>query len=365
MVLQNVTLGLLLQVVGCTFAATGLAFMKLSTEKDGDMPMILRWRWWIGFLFLAILATVVEGFVLTLVPLTIVAPFAGLTILLSMLIAASGCISARVPLGVESYSGGVLTVVGVGLVALFGPNDAQAEASLSFESVLRALSNPQFTLFISVTLISVGAWLAVVLVPPLRRVRALADRANLATALSAYAAAVCGALSQTFLKSVSVAIAESHSLAADPTAASNAWLTDVWLQPPIWVAGAGLVVTAPLQLFLIDVCLASGAVIPAVPIYQALLVIFEIIAAAVFFRELQAMSVYRLLCFGLGVAVATSGLVVLSCNEANPLPKELQEPLHQPANGHASRDEDETIARKVARAWAGLFGRERAERSMV
>ena len=36
MVLQNVTLGLLLQVVGCTFAATGLAFMKLSTEKDGD-----------------------------------------------------------------------------------------------------------------------------------------------------------------------------------------------------------------------------------------------------------------------------------------------------------------------------------------
>ena len=72
--------------------------MKLSSERDAHLLMILRWRWWLGFLFLAVLATAVEGVVLTLVPLTIVAPFAGLTILLSMLIAATGCISAQVPL---------------------------------------------------------------------------------------------------------------------------------------------------------------------------------------------------------------------------------------------------------------------------
>ena len=44
-----------------------------------------------------------------------------------------------------------------------------------FSQVLRALGDPQFALFISVTLVSVGAWLAVVLAPPLRSVRALAE----------------------------------------------------------------------------------------------------------------------------------------------------------------------------------------------
>ena len=42
----------------------------------------------------------------------------------------------------------------------------------------------------------------------------------------------------------------------------------VWLQPPMWEALGGLGVCAPLQLYLIDVCLASGAVTYAVPLYQ-------------------------------------------------------------------------------------------------
>lgn len=303
-------LGLGLQLVGCAFAATGLAFMKLSSERDGDWPMCLRWRWWLGFLFLAILATVVEGVVLTLVPLTIVAPFAGVVILISMLIAATGCISARVPLSACDGCGGVLTVIGIGLCSWFGPNDEQAEASLTFASVLRALGDPHFKLFVSATLLSVAVWLLVVLAPPLRSVRSLAEGANLSTPLSAYAAAVCGALSQNFLKCVSVAV--GHSLSLD---APDAWLRDVWLQPLMWIALAGLALCAPLQLYLIDVCLASGAVTYAVPLYQALLVIIEIIAAAIFFRELESVSPNRLFGFGIGVAVATAGLVVLTHGE--------------------------------------------------
>ena len=305
--------GLSLQVVGCLFAATGLAFMKLSSERDGHMPMILRWRWWLGFLFLAILATAVEGVVLTLVPLTIVAPFAGLTILLSMLLAATGCISAQVPLRAADGCGGVLTVAGVGLVSFFGPNDAHADASLTFTSVLAALSNPHFMTFVTVALLSVGGWLGVYHAPSLRPLRALADAANFSTALSAYAAAVCGALSQTFLKCVAVAIA--HTLALESPQAA---LSSVWLQPPMWGALGGLVVCAPLQLYLIDVCLASGSVTYAVPLYQALLVTLEIVAAAIFFRELENESSHRLLGFGAGVAIATTGLVVLSRTTAPP-----------------------------------------------
>lgn len=245
---MQLALGLSLQVISCTCCAIGLAFMKLSSELDGDRVMCLRWRWWLGFAFLAVLATTVEGYVLTLVPLTIVAPFAGLTILLSMLIAATGCISARVALTTADGWGGALTIVGVGLVSFFGPSGAQAEESLSFAAVLRALADPQFLLFISATLVSVGAWLCIVLAPPLRRIRALADAANLSTAFSAYAAAVCGALSQTFLKCVSVGI--SYSLTLPSLGAS---LREVWLLPQMWSVFAGLAVCAPLQLYLIDI----------------------------------------------------------------------------------------------------------------
>lgn len=109
---MELVVGLLLQVLGCCFSSVGLAFMKLSSERDGGKLMILRWRWWLGFLCLGVFATIVEGVVLTLVPLTIVAPFAGLTIFISMLIAATGCISARTPVGEEEARGGMLTVVG-------------------------------------------------------------------------------------------------------------------------------------------------------------------------------------------------------------------------------------------------------------
>lgn len=317
---MQLALGLSLQLIGCSFAAMGLALMKLSSERDGALFMLLRWRWWLGFLFLAVLATIVEGTVLTLVPLAIVAPFAGVTILFNMFIASTGCISAKVPLSKSNLMGGIVTVAGVGLVSLFGPNGEQAERSLSFSAVLRALVDPHFMLFISVTLFSVCAWLCVVFAPThaLRRLRAVADEANLTTPLSAYAAAVCGALSQTFLKSVSVAISYSFSL---PVSDGMSWgataLQEVWLQPPMPIALVGVATCAPLQLFLIDVCLASGAVTYAVPLYQALLVSLEIIAAAIFFRELEHEPIARLFGFALGVAVATAGLVVLSSSEAN------------------------------------------------
>ena len=321
---MQLALGLSLQVVGCLFAALGLAFMKASSESDGDRMMLLRVKWWVGFLFLAILATALEGLVLTLVPLTIVAPFAGLTILLNMLIAATGLVSARVPLNAKDASGGALTIVGVGLASFYGPNDAASEASLTFGGVMRALSDPQFSVFIGCTLVSVVGWLYVVLAPSAHRARALAEKVNISTALSAYAAAVCGALSQTFLKSVSVALSYSLALRAEAAGGGGdggddgrAWL-EPWLEPPMWMALIGLAVCAPLQLYLIDVTLASGAVTYAVPLYQALLVLLEIVAAAVFFRELETMSLSRLLGFAAGVILATAGLVVLSY--ANPAP---------------------------------------------
>ena len=52
-------------------------------------------RWLIGFCFLGILTTVVDVYVLGILPLSLVAPFAGLTIVFTLLIASSGARARR------------------------------------------------------------------------------------------------------------------------------------------------------------------------------------------------------------------------------------------------------------------------------
>ena len=87
--------GIFLVCLGCAFASTGLLLMKESTVHEGERPFFLRWRWLIGFCFLGILTTVVDVYVLGILPLSLVAPFAGLTIVFTLLIASSGARAHR------------------------------------------------------------------------------------------------------------------------------------------------------------------------------------------------------------------------------------------------------------------------------
>ena len=87
--------GIFLVCLGCACASTGLLLMKESTVHEGERPFFLRWRWLIGFCFLGILTTVVDVYVLGILPLSLVAPFAGLTIVFTLLIASSGARARR------------------------------------------------------------------------------------------------------------------------------------------------------------------------------------------------------------------------------------------------------------------------------
>ena len=79
--------GIVVQVMSCLCAAIGLSFMKLSSLRDGDSLPIQRPLWWLGFLFLSVVATALDVVVLGILPLSMVAPFAGLTIVFSIIIA--------------------------------------------------------------------------------------------------------------------------------------------------------------------------------------------------------------------------------------------------------------------------------------
>ena len=90
----SLLLGVPLIVLGCLSSALGFALMKRSGEVEAGRPPYLAWRWLLGFVCLAFLQTFCDAASLSMLPLAVVAPFAGLTIVFSLAIAASGVLGS-------------------------------------------------------------------------------------------------------------------------------------------------------------------------------------------------------------------------------------------------------------------------------
>ena len=87
----------LLLPLGCLSSATGLLLMKSSAEYEAGMPIYFAWRWLLGFACMSIICSAVDVTVLSQLPLSMVAPFAGLTIVFSLLIASTVTTRRTVP----------------------------------------------------------------------------------------------------------------------------------------------------------------------------------------------------------------------------------------------------------------------------
>ena len=87
----------------------------------------------------------------------------------------------------------------------------------SLHDALRTLSHWRFVVFATLGLIAVGIWLMVLKAPALCQHKLLLAKPALVTTLSAFTAAVCGALSQTFLKIISEAIASTPPPQGSPS----------------------------------------------------------------------------------------------------------------------------------------------------
>ena len=177
-------------------------------------------------------------------------------------------------------------IVGEVVVSVFGPHSSHG---LTSAEIMADAQKPVFAAFAAASMATVLTWVALGMLPAARErcLRAAAEAGGaaslLATALSAYSAAVCGALSQLFVK-VGVAVT-ANAAGGDFTGAGSPWR-----QLPPYLALVGLVVTAPLQLYLLDTALTGSAVSYAVPVYQALLILLTTVLGGVFFGEFDTMS---------------------------------------------------------------------------
>ena len=83
---------------------------------------------------------------------------------------------------------------------------------------------------------------------------------------------------------------------------------------PVWVSAGGLILLAPLQLYLLNSMLASGAVTLSVPLYLSLMVLLVGVGGGLLCDEFEDMPPFNLAMFALAVTLVMSGAVTpLTC----------------------------------------------------
>ena len=276
---SSLVLGLGLIIIGCFSSAIGLGLMKRSTDVEMELPLHKRYRWMLGFLFLVVNATVLDLIAFGLIPLALISPFSGLTMVFSLCLAASGLLHSPERISYEQAKGCGLVLLGLTVASVCGPH-ASARGAETMPVLLEHFSAPAFINYMVISVSMVAAYLWVLLVPSAAKYRP-DSKSWMTTVGSAYTASVCGALSQLFMKVVSIALHEAAAGGGTGQYAGYGLL----LHPAVAISLVGLVLAAPLQLFLINNTLASSPVSYAVPVYQALLTLLTTAAGGIFFRE--------------------------------------------------------------------------------
>jgi len=263
--------------------------MKLSSDRrEGELSFWRRWRWWLGFFLLVVNATAIDLIAYGITPLSLIAPFAGLTIVFSSLLAATGCLIEREVPSARGAMATLLVLTGVTIVSVFAPHgDGSPDTPhLSTASIAFTAASAGYTF----------AWL---LISRLGSVDAAAPICTLAASL---ASACCGMITQVAIKQISMAVVSSLQ--------ASAFIG--WRNPTLWAALAAVPFSAPLQLWLLNGTLAAARVGYAVPTYQSLLILMTTAAAGLIFGEFDDVTPTQMAWFAGGVGCAIVGLAILT-----------------------------------------------------
>lgn len=337
-------LGIICVLVGTFFSATGMVLMKASAQVEAKLPWHRRHRWFLGCTSLIVNATVMETLALALAPLSLLAPFAGCTIVFSTLLARCGAISAQESVHGTRWAAIGVTLVGVTIVSLYGPHDG---VEVTEDNVYALLSGRAFVVFGAGSTAAIGLVCALWWCEPggVRRESRLLP-------LLAYAAASCGALSLCFLKVLALAIRSASE--ARPPGARNELLA-----PHALLALLALLSYAPLQLVLLNCVLAASPVSYGVPAYESLLILLSVVAGGTFYREFDGMSAALTTGFVAGVVVTVCGLAMLALSHAHAEAKRAPPPALAGGDGSSDGDALEVLEAEVGRAAAAVLGYEK------
>jgi multidrug transporter EmrE-like cation transporter len=270
--MEDWIIGMVLVFVGCCCSAVGLILLKHSTNVEEHLPLHRRPFWAVGVVFLIVNASVIDVIAFSLAPLTLVAPFSGVTIVLTTWLASSGMLFVKETVDTHDMISTALALVGVTITTSFGPHidDAKGANELS-----ACFGQTDVHIFAAVSMGIFGAsWLTYF------AHRRLRQATWFRICVYAYTAALAGSASMLLLKVV------------------------------------GLVFCAIVQLGFLHRTLANSPVSYGVPTYQTLLTVLTIIAGGFFFDEFSVMPPKDVVWFSFGVAVSLGGVAMHSLHRA-------------------------------------------------
>lgn len=130
-------LGVGFMVLGTLSSACGMLLLKRATLGPGPVPPWYKNVWfWAGMMLIIVNASLLDIVAFAVTPLSLIAPFAGLTIVFSVVLVGVGCFGVReVPSPMTMISVGVI-VFGVTIAATFGPHEDKALRPADMQQIL-------------------------------------------------------------------------------------------------------------------------------------------------------------------------------------------------------------------------------------
>lgn len=289
---MGLLVGLCLATMASFSASLSHLLFRRSSHAEQHLPWFLRWRWFLAcFTLLAVHSTFATAS-LTLLPLTVTAPFSGVTMSCSVWLGHCGACGVSERLTLVDLAWTLCVLAGVVTVSVV---EATVERQpLSQEGLLQVAGQPVFIAFWLVHTFAGYAWLLLQRLVP-----------SEAPLSSVFISAVLGAVASALTKSFAKLAGASVSLAFMNVASVDF--------PPWFFAAsvAGLVTSAPLDLLLLSRTIMSANLVIAVPLYESLIVVASATAGSFVFSDTAEYSTaqWASLLFGLGLVL--SGVVAL------------------------------------------------------
>lgn len=286
---ELVFLGLFLNVVGSFLSAGAFIVQKLTHNDESEVHMCCRWRWWLGFLML-LTSGILEGISLSYAPLSIVAPLSGLTVILNTIFAV--VFLKETYRWIESVIV-VLLAAGIGLTTSFGAHTQAKHMDAEYLSHLLFRDSMSYYY-------AGGFGLLIVLVFMIVSYQKCHQFKRLEAFGYATTASFFGAQQNMFLKCGFLMLKETLQGSKQ------------YQHAFFWETVALAFVFAVSQITILNMGLSRHDAVSYIPVYQAALVVFGVVAGGYYFKEFDTLENTDLIGFVSGIGLIVSGLMAMT-----------------------------------------------------
>ena len=284
--------GIALVLLGSIASGYGFNLIKRSSLQEADLPFYKRRLLLAGLLLSSVVSSVLDVVSYAIVPLTVIAPLGGASILSATFFASIGLSGAKERLTPLKTLGVLLVVGGIAIVAVVGPRpDDEVE---DLKDAFDGYASVPFLIYQLVTCAALAAIftsLAMNILPMYTISRVV---------LCALTAGLASGLCQALIKLFATCLFEVLVRQAQP-----------WTNPLFVLAILELAATGLLLFVLVKTTIESSELSLGSSLYAVFVMGATIASGASFYNDFQYISVLAGVVFAVGVVCVVVGIVVL------------------------------------------------------